>query len=193
MRSGTLSHHRSVARIKAITPYNRISTLASKRVRALERLGTGRIRSLSHPRCMGRRHVRPQTRYPNSVLSRESTLFLLELTDHEPDRYSITLMTGTSSSNLSNEEVKISKVKADLLALGLAEAKTPFGHTVRTYNAERTICDIVRKRRFVEAHDLQGALKAYVRSKGRDTPLPMRYARAFSVETVLNRYLEVLI
>ncbi len=134
-----------------------------------------------------------QTRYPNSVLSHESTLFLLELTDHEPDRYSITLMTGTSSSNLSNEEVKISKVKADLLALGLAEAKTPFGHTVRTYNAERTICDIVRKRRFVEAHDLQGALKAYVRSKGRDTPLPMRYARAFSVETVLNRYLEVLI
>ena len=76
---------------------------------------------------MGRRHVRPQTRYPNSVLSHESTLFLLELTDHEPDRYSITLMTGTSSSNLSNEEVKISKVKADLLALGLAEAKTPFG------------------------------------------------------------------
>ena len=64
---------------------------------------------------------------------------------------------------------------------------------MRVYNAERTVCDIVRKRRFVEAQELQGALKSYVRRKGKDIPLLMRYAKALSVEKVLSRYLEVLL
>ena len=55
------------------------------------------------------------------------------------------------------------------------------------------MCDIVRKRRFVEAQELQGALKSYVRRKGKDIPLLMRYAKALSVEKVLSRYLEVLL
>lgn len=134
-----------------------------------------------------------QSRYPDAVFSHESALFLLGLTDREPERNNITMKTGASSTSLSSEGVKISKVKADLFDLGLIEAKSPFGHMVRTYNAERTICDIIRKRRFVEAQDLQGALKTYVHDKDKDIPLLMRYARAFSVEKVLSRYLEVLI
>lgn len=134
-----------------------------------------------------------QSRYPDAVFSHESALFLLGLTDREPDRYSITLRAGSSSSSLSSEGVKVVKVRADLFDLGLIEMKSPFGHTVRAYNAERTICDIVRKRRLVEAQDLQGALKAYLRSRDKDIPLLMRYTKAFSVESVLNRYLEVLI
>lgn len=134
-----------------------------------------------------------QSRYPDAVFSHESALFLLGLTDREPGRYSITLRAGSSSSSLSSEGVKVVKVRADLFDLGLIEMKSPFGHTVRTYNAERTICDIVRKRRLVEAQDVQGALKAYLRSRDKDIPLLMRYAKAFSVENFLNRYLEVLI
>lgn len=134
-----------------------------------------------------------QTRYPGAVFSHETALFLLGLTDREPDRYSITLKAGASSSNLAREGVRVHKVKPELFSLGVIEIQTPFGHTVRVYNAERTICDIVRKRRFVEAQDLQGALRGYVRRKDKDIPLLMRYAKAFSVEKVLSRYLEVLL
>lgn len=134
-----------------------------------------------------------QTRYPGAVFSHETALFLLGLTDREPDRYSITLKAGASSSNLAREGVRVHKVNSELFSLGVIEIQTPFGHTVRVYNAERTVCDIVRKRRFAEAQELQGALKSYVRRKGKDIPLLMRYAKALSVEKVLSRYLEVLL
>lgn len=134
-----------------------------------------------------------QTRYPGAVFSHETALFLLGLTDREPDRYSITLKAGASSSNLAREGVRVHKVNSELFSLGVIEVQTPFGHTVRVYNAERTVCDIVRKRRFVEAQELQGALKSYVRRKGKDIPLLMHYAKALSVEKVLSRYLEVLL
>lgn len=134
-----------------------------------------------------------QTRYPGAVFSHETALFLLGLTDREPDRYSITLKAGASSSNLAREGVRVHKVNSELFSLGVIEIQTPFGHTVRVYNAERTVCDIVRKRRFVEAQELQGALKSYVRRKGKDIPLLMCYAKALSVEKVLSRYLEVLL
>ena len=134
-----------------------------------------------------------QTRYPGAVFSHETALFLLGLTDREPDRYSITLKAGASSSNLAREGVRVHQVNSELFSLGVIEIQTPFGHTVRVYNAERTVCDIVRKRRFVEAQELQGALKSYVRRKGKDIPLLMRYAKALSVEKVLSRYLEVLL
>lgn len=134
-----------------------------------------------------------QTRYPGAVFSHETALFLLGLTDREPDRYSITLKAGASSSNLAREGVRVHKVNSELFSLGVIEIQTPFGHTVRVYNAERTVCDIVRKHRFVEAQELQGALKSYVRRKGKDIPLLMRYAKALSVEKVLSRYLEVLL
>ena len=51
-----------------------------------------------------------QTRYPGAVFSHETALFLLGLTDREPDRYSITLKAGASSSNLAREGVRVHKV-----------------------------------------------------------------------------------
>lgn len=134
-----------------------------------------------------------QTRYPDAVFSHETALFLLGLTDREPERFHVTLKSGTSSSNLQKDGVLVSKVRANLLALGLVDAESPFGHAVRSYNAERTICDIVRNRSRLDTQDLQGALKAYVRSKDKNIPLLMRYAKAFSIDNVMNRYLEVLL
>ena len=134
-----------------------------------------------------------QTRYPEAVFSHETALFLLGLADREPDRFHVTLKTGASSSNLSRDGVRVSKVRADLLGLGLVEAESPFGHAIRSYDAERTICDVVRNRSNVDAQDLQGALKAYLRGRGRDVSRLMRYAKAFSVDKVMDRYLEVLL
>lgn len=47
--------------------------------------------------------------------------------------------------------------------LGITQAELPGGYTVQVYNAERTICDIIRCRRNVEIQNLQVALREYVR------------------------------
>lgn len=134
-----------------------------------------------------------QTRYPEAVFSHESALYLLDIANREPTPLTVTLKTGTNSTGLSRQGVKVYKVKAELWGEGIMEARSPSGHTVRTYNAERTLCDLFRSRRNMEIQDLQDAVKTYVRLKEKNIPLLMRFAKAFSVERIVRQYLEVLL
>ena len=85
------------------------------------------------------------------------------------------------------------KVKPDLFELGLTSAITPAGHTVRTYNAERTICDLFRKRNSGDTQDLQTAAREYLRRKDKNIPLLMRYAKQFSLDRIVQNYLEAVL
>lgn len=134
-----------------------------------------------------------QTRYPLAVFSHETAMYLLNLAEREPVRYSVTLKAGANTTGLSRQGVKVYKVKAELFNEGIVEAKSPAGHTMRAYNLERTICDLVRSRRNIEIQDLQTAIKEYIKLKDKNIPLLMRYAKAFSVEKIIRRYLEVLL
>ena len=134
-----------------------------------------------------------QVRYPEVVFSHETALYLLNLANREPMPFSVTLKTGTNSAALSKEGIKTYKVKEALFKEGVIEALSPSGHTVRTYNAERTICDLFRSRRNIEIQDLQDAVRTYLRLKEKNIPLLMRYAELFSVEKPVRQYLEALL
>jgi predicted transcriptional regulator of viral defense system len=134
-----------------------------------------------------------QTRYPSGIFSHETALYLLGFAEREPLRYSISLPYGSNATVLLREGVKVFKVKRELFTVGLTEATTPAGHTVRVYNVERTICDLVRSRQPVDRQALQAAVRDYMRSKEKNIPLLMRYAKMFSVEKIIHRYVEVLL
>jgi hypothetical protein len=134
-----------------------------------------------------------QARYPLVVFSHASALYLLNLAEREPIKYTVTLKAGTDATGLTKQGVKVYKVKESLFDEGIMEAKSPAGHILRTYNLERTICDLIRSRRKIEIQDLQTAIKEYVRRKEKNIPLLMRYAKAFSIEKILRQYLEVLL
>ena len=134
-----------------------------------------------------------QLRYPKLVFSHETALSLLNLTDREPTQITVTLETSSGATRLRKEGIKVYKTRQDLFEIGLAEAKTPFGHFVRCYNAERTICDVVRSRNNVEIQDMQTAIKDYFRSRQKNIPQLMRYAKLFSVEKIIRQYAEVLL
>ena len=96
-------------------------------------------------------------------------------------------------AGLTKQGVRVHTIKKDLFEMGLSEAASPVGHTLRSYDMERTICDLVRSRRCIEAQTLQGAVKGYARSKTKNTPRLMRYAKALSIESVIRQYMEVLL
>jgi len=134
-----------------------------------------------------------QTRYPMVVFSHETALYLLNLAEREPTRYAVTLEAGTGSTRLMKHDIKVYKVKKERFGEGIIEARSPTGHTLRTYNAERTICDLLRSRRYIEIQDIQAAVRGYLRIKEKNIPLLMRYAKIFSVEKPVRQYLEVLL
>jgi hypothetical protein len=134
-----------------------------------------------------------QTRYPAAVFSHETALYILNLAEREPVRYSLTLKAGANATGLTKQGVKVYKIKETLWGEGVMNAMSPVGHVLRVYNPERTICDLVRSRRNVEIQDLQAAIKEYVRQKKMNIPLLMRYAKSFSVDRIIRQYLEVLL
>lgn len=134
-----------------------------------------------------------QTRCPQIIFSHETALYLLELADREPLQFTVTVKAGYHSQSLSKQGVKIYTIKKDLYDLGLSDATSPAGHELKVYNAERTICDIIRNRSNIEIQDMQTALKAYTSSKSKNIPQLMRYAKDFRIENTLRQYLEVLL
>lgn len=134
-----------------------------------------------------------QVRYPKAVFSHETALYLLNLANREPSPYSVTLKSGANTEGLSKQGFKVYKVKPELFCEGVVNVSSPSGHTVRAYNAERTICDLIRSRRNIESQVLLEAIKDYVRLKEKNIPLLMRYAKAFSVEKLVRQYMEVLL
>jgi hypothetical protein len=134
-----------------------------------------------------------QVRYPQAIFSHESSLYLLDLAEREPLEYSVTLKTGSNTTGLVKQGVKVYTVKESLFTEGLAKAQSPAGHLLRVYNPERTICDLVRSRRNIEIQDLQTAIREYLRRGDKNIPLLMRYSKSFSVEKIVRRYLEVLL
>ena len=134
-----------------------------------------------------------QARYPDAVFSHETALYLLNLAERNPVRYAVTLKAGTNSTGLIKNGVKVYKIKTVLFNEGIIQAKSPYGHNLRTYNPERTVCDLLRSRSNIEIQDLQMAIKEYMKLKDRNIPLLMRYAKSFSVEKIIRQYLEVLL
>ena len=134
-----------------------------------------------------------QVRYPSAVFSHETASYLLNLAEREPTQFAVTLKAGANTAGLTKHGVKVYKVKAEVFEDGVIEAQTPTGQAVRAYNAERTVCDLVRSRRKLDAQEVQAAFKAYMGKKDRNIPLLLRYAKSFNVERIIRGYLEVLL
>ena len=114
-----------------------------------------------------------QFRYPASVFSHETALYLLGLAEREPIVFSVTLKAGANATGLRKDGVKVYRVQERLLGEGVVDAVSPSGHPLKTYNAERTICDLFRSRSGIDVQDLQAAVKGYIRRQKKNIP-PLR-------------------
>ena len=134
-----------------------------------------------------------QSRYKKGIFSHATALFLLDLTDRTPIKYSMTFPLQYNISALKTENVKGYRVKDELYELGVITGKTPGGNAVRLYNAERTLCDILKGRSNVEIQIVTEAFKRYAKLDKKDIPQLSEYAKLMRVEKKLRSYLEVLL
>ncbi len=77
--------------------------------------------------------------------------------------------------------------------LGITTKRTPNGNEVRVYNAERTLCDILKGRSHTDIQIISEAFKRYTQLPSRDIPMISKYAKLMRVEKKLSAYLEVLL
>ena len=134
-----------------------------------------------------------QLRKSKMVYSHETALFLNDLTDRDPVSYCVTVPTGYNTSKLKQDGLIVHTIKKELLDLGICTKQTSFRNDIRTYDMERTICDMLRDRKNQDIAVVSDALKRYARRSDKDLNKLMKYADVLRIEKVLRSYLEVLL
>lgn len=127
------------------------------------------------------------------IFSHDTALFLNGLSDRTPFTHSLTIPSNTTLPSSIRDECTCYYIKPELHSVGLTEKKTTFGNTVKCYNAERTVCDMLRSRRRLDEETVVSAIKNYSAYQDKDLNLLSSYAKQFRISGELKRYMEVLL
>lgn len=127
------------------------------------------------------------------IFSHDTALFLNGLSERTPFVHSVTIPNNTRVSKVVREECTCYYIKPELHKIGAITRKTTLGNVVRCYNAERTICDLLRSRNRLDEETVISAIKNYAASSDKDLNLLAVYASQFGVDRELKRYMEVLL
>lgn len=134
-----------------------------------------------------------QNRFGRGIYSGETALFLWDLTDRTPTKYSMTFPASYNVSAAKRENIRCSMVKETLYNLGITEVETPGMHLVKCYSMEKTLCDILKPRAYTDIQVISDVLKRYVKRSDKNIPLLSEYAKQMGLEKKLRPYLEVLL
>jgi predicted transcriptional regulator of viral defense system len=144
------------------------------------------------PACFDDEMYVIQARSDKVIFSHETALFLHDLSDRDPERLSITVPRGYNASNFRNKNIKVFEVTKKLFDLGIETTNTEFGRTIKVYNKQRTICDVVKNRNNMDIYILNEAIKQYVSSKDKNIQQLIDYSKKLRIEKKIRQYLEVL-
>ena len=134
-----------------------------------------------------------QIKYPKLIYSHETALYLHGLSDRTPFEFSASVPSGYKVVGTVAERFKIYYIKKELHELGVETIKSSHSNPIKTYNIERTVCDIIRSRNRIDIQILNEAFKRFVKLNSSDLSILMDYAKKLKIDAVLKNYLEVLL
>lgn len=134
-----------------------------------------------------------QATVPNAIFSHNTALWMQDLTDRTPIKLEVTIPKGYNGTNLRQKGFKVFTVPKEIHSLGITETKTIYGNYVRTYEAERTLCDILKPKARQDITIITDAFKMYARRSKKDLSKLGRYSKILGVEKKVRSYMEVLL
>lgn len=127
------------------------------------------------------------------VFSHETALFLNGLSERTPFIHAVTIPSNAAIPSSLKSQCKCYYIKPDMHHVGMIEKKTTFGNIVRCYDAERTICDILRSRNRLDEETVIAAIKNYSEYQDKNLHTLSKYAELFKVSALVRQYMEVLL
>lgn len=132
-----------------------------------------------------------QLQYKSTVFSKDSALYLLGYLLERPENVNVTVGVGYNCEKFKTSKVTITKVSEKYFDIGLTKTITYSGNTVRLYNIERTICDIIRTKNY-PVSKISSIMKKYINSKNYDKDKLLSYAKIFRIIEKVNTYINIL-
>jgi len=134
-----------------------------------------------------------QYRFSKGIFSHETALYLHGMTDRTPIRYTMTFPFGYNTGNVKKHGIIAKLSTVETYDLGIITVPSPSGNTVKLYDIERTVCDIVKARHRADIQVINQAMKVYASSKNKDIAKLMNYAERLRVKPKVLKYMEVLL
>ena len=129
-----------------------------------------------------------QLRYPNAVFSYNTAFHILNMTNVTPSTIDVTTLRKKQIIGDYNKHY----VKDETYELGIIIIDSPFGNPIRVYNAERSICDMLKSKNEFDLELQNRILNNYFNSKNKNIKLLEQYAKKLNVYDKVNTIVEIM-
>ena len=136
-----------------------------------------------------------QNRYKNAIFSYNTALFFLNRTEVTPNIIDITIPNDYNVSSINTKQIRVHYASRENIKLGVIKLKSPFGNTIKAYNLERTICDIVKNENKcgLDIEQRNKVIKKAFSNNEIDGTNIMKYAKKLKCEKKIKAIMEVMI
>lgn len=134
-----------------------------------------------------------QWRFSRGIFSHETALYLHAMTDRTPSRYTMTFPFGYNPGNVLKRGIVAKVANEEVYPLGIMTIASPSGNSIKVYDIERTLCDMVKKRHRADIQVVNEAMRIYSGSRDKDIARLMDYAGKLRVKSKILTYMEILL
>ncbi len=132
-----------------------------------------------------------QSKSKNSVYSHETALYLHGFSERIPINYDLTVNSGYNGSLQKMPNVNLFYTKKELVNLGIIDYKLSSGNFIKVYNLEKTICDIIKHKKKIDAEIYNKAIRKYFYSKNKNTIKLYDYAKKMHIYDKVRAIFEI--
>lgn len=133
-----------------------------------------------------------QLKYPKTVFSYNTALYFYGMTERTPIKMDVSIHKDYNPHRFK-DIVNVYRINDELFDLGIVEKKSPQGMKVRTYNLERTICDIIKDKASIDIEIRNKAIKKAIKSKEFNASKMFDYAKKMNIYDKVKNYMEAII
>lgn len=133
-----------------------------------------------------------QSKSKYAIYSNTTALYLHGFSNRIPIRYDITIKSGYKGSLQKEDNVNLFYTKNELLDLGVINYKLDSGNIIRVYDLDKTICDIIKNKKKIDAEIFNKAIRGYFYSKKKNTLKLYEYAKKMNIYNKVRDTFEVL-
>lgn len=133
-----------------------------------------------------------QSKSKNAIYSNTTALYLYGFSNRIPIKYDITINNGYNGSLQKEDNVNLFYTKKELLDLGVINYKLDSGNVIRVYDLDKTICDIIKNKKKIDAEIFNKAIREYFYSKKKNTLKLYEYAKKMNIYNKVRNTFEVL-
>ena len=132
-----------------------------------------------------------QSKSKNAIYSNTTALYLHGFSNRIPIKYDITINNGYNGSLQKENIVNLFYTKRELLELGVIDYKLDSGNIIKVYDLDKTICDIIKNKKKIDAEIFNKAIREYFYSKKKNTLKLYEYAKKMNIYNKVRDTFEV--